>query len=136
VGLEQGPLSLTSITEDLLESKSSGSESRKPRLMVMVICCADHDTLYPQKLALTSPTSGGRSASIVCLGTKAMEFSFFYLTWTIMDTLHKDLLVFHEYLEHHLWDIYGSGKWNTDFMLITFLLQVVQLQKILYVVTR
>jgi hypothetical protein len=35
------------------------------------------DTLYPQKLALTSPTSGGHSIGIVRLQTKAMElFSF------------------------------------------------------------
>jgi hypothetical protein len=35
------------------------------------------DTLYPQKLALTSPTSGGRSVAIVCSRTKATEFSFY-----------------------------------------------------------
>jgi hypothetical protein len=34
------------------------------------------DTLYPQKLALTSPTSGGRSVGIVRSRTKATEFSF------------------------------------------------------------
>jgi hypothetical protein len=32
------------------------------------------DTLYPQKLALTTPTSGGRSVDIVRLRTKATEF--------------------------------------------------------------
>jgi hypothetical protein len=32
VGVERGPLSLVSITEELLEWKSNGSESRKPRL--------------------------------------------------------------------------------------------------------
>jgi len=38
---------------------------------------ADHMTpRYPQKLALTSPTSGGRSVGIVCSRTKATEFSF------------------------------------------------------------
>jgi len=40
--------------------------------------------LYPQKLALTSPTGGGRSAGIVRSRTKATEFSLvkciFYLT--------------------------------------------------------
>ena len=37
---------------------------------------ADHvTTLYPQKLALTSPTGGGRSVGIVRSRTKAMEFS-------------------------------------------------------------
>jgi hypothetical protein len=29
-------------------------------------------------MALSSPTSGGRSASILCLRTKATEFSFFF----------------------------------------------------------
>jgi hypothetical protein len=55
VGLKRGPLSLVRITEELLEWKSSGSgqenridgrgeQLRWPR-----------DTLYPQKLVLTSP---------------------------------------------------------------------------------
>ena len=44
----------------------------------MGIRCADHVTpLYPQKLALTSPTGGGRSVGIVRLRTKATEFFFF-----------------------------------------------------------
>jgi len=39
--------------------------------------CADHVTpLYPQKLALISPTGGGRSVGIVRSRTKATEFSF------------------------------------------------------------
>jgi hypothetical protein len=43
----------------------------------MGIRCADHVTpLYPQKLALTSPTGGGRSVGIVRSRTKAMVFSF------------------------------------------------------------
>jgi hypothetical protein len=33
------------------------------------------DTLYPLKLALTSPTSDGRSVGIVRLHTKATEFA-------------------------------------------------------------
>jgi hypothetical protein len=32
------------------------------------------DILYPQKLALTSPTNGGRSVGIVRSQIKAMEF--------------------------------------------------------------
>ena len=44
----------------------------------MGIRCADHVTpLYPQKLALTSPTGGGRSVGIVRSRTKATEFFFF-----------------------------------------------------------
>jgi len=37
--------------------------------------CANHVTpLYPQKLALTSPTGGGRSVGMVRSRTKATEF--------------------------------------------------------------
>ena len=42
--------------------------------------CADHATpLYPQKLALASPTGGGRSVGIVRVRTKATEFSLVYV---------------------------------------------------------
>jgi hypothetical protein len=74
VGLERGLLSLVSKTEELLGRNSSGSglENRE-------YGCGDplrlpRDTLYPQKLALTSPTSGGRSVGIVRLRIKATEF--------------------------------------------------------------
>jgi hypothetical protein len=61
VGLELGPFSIVSTIEELLGRKSSGfvleireyvrgNPSRWPR-----------DTLYPQNLALTSLTNGGRS---------------------------------------------------------------------------
>jgi hypothetical protein len=73
VGLERGPLSLVSTVEELLGRTSScsgleireyghGDPSRWPR-----------DTVYSQKLALTSPTSCGRSVSIVRSRTKATE---------------------------------------------------------------
>jgi hypothetical protein len=53
--------------------------SRKQRLTAVGICCADHVTpLYPQKLALTSPTGGGRSVGIVRSRTKATEFNLVY----------------------------------------------------------
>jgi hypothetical protein len=65
VGLERGTLTLGSTIEELLGRKSCGSGlenreyGRRDRR-------ADHATpLYPQKLALTSPTSGGRSVNIV-----------------------------------------------------------------------
>jgi hypothetical protein len=35
--------------------------------------------IYPQKLALTSPTGGGRSVGIVRSRTKATEFSLVYV---------------------------------------------------------
>jgi hypothetical protein len=75
-GLEWGPLSLVSTTEELLgrNSRGSGLENReysrgdplrRPRY-----------TLYPQKLALTSPTCGGRTVGIVRLRTKTTEFLY------------------------------------------------------------
>jgi hypothetical protein len=65
---ERGPLSLVRTIEELLEWKRNGSgrgnSLRWPR-----------NTLYTQRLALTSPTSGGHSVGIVRLRTKATEFS-------------------------------------------------------------
>ena len=51
----------------------------------MGIRCANHVTpLYPQKLALTSPTGGGRSVGIVRSRTQATEFSFFLVVVVVV----------------------------------------------------
>jgi hypothetical protein len=66
VGLERGLLNLVSTTEELLERKSIGFGLENGGMHR-----ADHASpLYPQKLALTSPTSGDRSVSIVRLQTQ------------------------------------------------------------------
>jgi hypothetical protein len=44
VGLERGPLSLVSITEELREWKCSGTGSRKQRLTAVGIRCSDQAT--------------------------------------------------------------------------------------------
>jgi hypothetical protein len=84
VGLEQGPLSIVSITEELRECKNSapglenrdngrGDPLRWPR-----------DTLYTQELALTSPTGGGCSVGVVRLWTKSTQFSqCLHISWNV-----------------------------------------------------
>jgi hypothetical protein len=74
VGLERGPLSFMSTTEELLEIESSGFGlenqdygRRDPSRWLRGI-------LYSQKLPLTSPKRGGRSVGIVRSRTEAKEF--------------------------------------------------------------
>jgi hypothetical protein len=73
VGLERGPLSLVSTTEELFERKVV-APVYKTENTAAGIRHADH-TLYPQKLAITSPTSGGRSVGIVRSRTQTMELN-------------------------------------------------------------
>jgi hypothetical protein len=72
VGLERGALSLVSINE-LLGKKSSGSGLEKLAYGRGDPLRWPCDTLYPQKLALASPTSDGRSVGIVRSRTKATK---------------------------------------------------------------
>jgi hypothetical protein len=53
--------------------------------------CWPRDTLYSQKLALTSPTSGGRLIGIVRLRTKATEFSLvlIHVSFLILKTVGR-----------------------------------------------
>jgi hypothetical protein len=82
-GLERGPLSLVSTIEELLGRNSSGfgpenreyyrrDPSRQPR-----------DIVCPQKLALTSQTSGGHPVGIVRSLTRATELVLVirYIIW-------------------------------------------------------
>jgi hypothetical protein len=83
VGLQQGPQSLVSTIEGLLGRNNSGSGLENRECSRGDLLRWLRNTLYPQKLTLTSPKSGG----IVCSWTKAMEFvcfvwicSYWYLT--------------------------------------------------------
>jgi hypothetical protein len=79
VSLERGPLSLVSTTEELLERKSSGSclENREYGIGIRH---ADHVAIsIRKKLAITSPTSGGRSVGIVRSRTQTIEFCFMHM---------------------------------------------------------
>jgi hypothetical protein len=62
MGLERGPLSLMSTTEDQLGRKSNGPGLEKRDCGRMGSTAT---LLYPKNLALTSPTSGGRPVCIV-----------------------------------------------------------------------
>jgi hypothetical protein len=73
VCLEWGPLSLVSTIEGLLERKSSCSSLKNRDYGHRNPSRSPRDTLYPQKLAITSPTSGDCSVGIVRSRTKATE---------------------------------------------------------------
>jgi hypothetical protein len=74
--MERGPLSLVSTVEEVPENKSSGCGLENLEYGLGDPSRCSRYTLYPQKVALTSPTSGGRSVGIVRSRTRAMEFSF------------------------------------------------------------
>jgi hypothetical protein len=86
VGLNRGPLSVVSTIEELLGRKSSGS-GLEIREYSLGIRHADYSTpLYSQKLALTSPTSGGRSVGTVRSQIQATEFVLFVICWVEFST--------------------------------------------------
>jgi hypothetical protein len=76
VGVEQGPLSLVSTTEELFERTSSGSGLENQEYGSRDPSRWPRGTLYQQKLAPTLPTCGSRSVGIVRSRTQATEFSF------------------------------------------------------------
>jgi hypothetical protein len=77
----RGPGSITYLS-DFQSSSGSGTVPTQPREYSLEIWEYGHgnplrcprDTLYPQKLALTSPICGGRSVGIVRSRTTATEF--------------------------------------------------------------
>jgi hypothetical protein len=73
VGPLRGPLSLVSTIEELFERQSSGSGLESREYSRRDPSRWPRGTLYPQNLELTSPTSGGRSVSIVRWRIQATE---------------------------------------------------------------
>ena len=89
--------------------------------------CADHVTpLYPQKLALTSPTGGGRSVGTVRVRTKATEFSFsVYIKQLVSNTKNSKVCLelsksAGKYASYNIWPLfqirspYGSVDETAD----------------------
>jgi hypothetical protein len=95
VGLEMGPLSLVSTIEELLERKNSGFGLENQDYGRRDPSHWPLRTLYLQKLALTSLTSGGRSVGIVRSRTQDTEFSL----------VQKNIQV-----HHHGWKDSNSGQ--------------------------
>jgi hypothetical protein len=79
VGLERGPLSLVSTTEELLVRKNSGSSLENLEYGRRDPSSWPRGNLYPQKLPITLPTIGGRLVGTVRSRTQAIEFSFLVL---------------------------------------------------------
>jgi hypothetical protein len=90
VGLERGPLSLVSTIEWLLERKSSGSGLECREYGRRDSSRWPNGILYPQNLALTSPTSGGHSVGIFRSRTQATEVdcSSLITLWYYTSTLN------------------------------------------------
>jgi hypothetical protein len=77
VGLERGPLSLVSTTDELLVRKIA-TPIYKTEYTAVGIRHADHVASSIRKmLVITSPTSGSRSVGTVLSRTQTMEFSIF-----------------------------------------------------------
>ena len=86
---------------------------------------ADHVTpLYPHKLALTSPTGGGRSVGIVRSRTEATEFSFFFwcLSWTIKYFLSNTFLSDKHLAETYIRDTLTNALRSTSESSVTIFL--------------
>jgi hypothetical protein len=81
VGLERGPLSLVSKTEELIGRKSSCSDLENREYGSNNRSLWPRNTLYPQKLALTSPISGGCSIGVFTCGLRPRSYIGRFCTW-------------------------------------------------------
>jgi hypothetical protein len=85
VGLERGLLSLADTTDELFRRKSSGSGLKNSEYCHRDPFCWPGNNLYPQKLALASQTSGGRSVCVIRSRSEATEFDccYIYFYWIL-----------------------------------------------------
>jgi hypothetical protein len=81
VGLTRGQLSLISTIEELVERKISSCGLENRDYGRRGAAALTTKSFYPQKLVLTSTTSGGRSAGSVSSRTQATE-SYVYIEIT------------------------------------------------------
>jgi hypothetical protein len=87
VGLERGPLSLVSTTDELLDRKVA-PPVQKSENMAVGIRYADHAApSIRKKLAVTSPTSGGRSVGRYSSPADSDHGVLFFLTSALLNLL-------------------------------------------------
>jgi hypothetical protein len=106
VGLELGPLSLVSTIKELLERNSNCSDLESREDGRRDPSSWPRGTLYPQKLAVTSPTNGGRSVGIADSGH---GISFDSLLFIIM-------------LSYQFWCGCKRSRWNWLVLCLQFCL--------------
>jgi hypothetical protein len=87
VGLERGPLSLVSTTEELLDRKVTALVYKTENTAVRIRHAHHVVPSIRKKLEITSPTSGGRSVGIVRSRTQTMEFSLVFIIVRTVGTL-------------------------------------------------
>jgi hypothetical protein len=119
VGLEQGPLSLVSIVEELLvrSSSISGLENRDYGHRGSATLTTG-TPLYPQKLALTVPASGSRSVGIVRSQIRPWSLLFCLLVLDINYLEHFQQILLSEFkafkilflFHNRLHDIFHNWK--------------------------
>jgi hypothetical protein len=98
VGLKRHPLILVSTIEELFGRNSSGSGLETKKYGGGDPLRRSHDTFYPQMLALTSLTSGGRTVGIVPLRTKATKFCLYRVLWDWETPLFPSFFIFLHFL--------------------------------------
>jgi hypothetical protein len=101
VGLERDPLSLISTIEELLGRKTSGCSLEIQEYGHRDLSCRPMS--IRNMLALSSPTSGGRSVDIVCSRAQATEFFLVNLS-------------VHLYMVRTLWITLGSVHIAVEFL--------------------
>jgi hypothetical protein len=110
LSLEWGPFALVNTIEELLERKISGSSLENGEYGRSDSLRWPRDTLCPQRLALTSTTSGGRSVGIIPSRTQATEFFFYFKSNYIREPLCRVIVSLR--FRAGVFEMCGCCNWN------------------------
>jgi hypothetical protein len=102
---KRGALSLVSTIKELLGKKNNGSGLKNREYGCWDLLRWTRDTFYPQKMALTSPTKGGRSVCMVLSRTKTTGFLLLLLLLLLYYKTEGPILV--------TWLSWLPGEWRT-----------------------